>query len=118
MSFPSLLQYEHADRAQWSNNPSGTTNYSAEFNFTDAQTSISLNSQPSASFWLRLFATTTDSIPRVVTYLEAPITVYDGPISPSYIQPSWYFGVFTDVNGNLISPPISGPKTKPASPPP
>jgi hypothetical protein len=90
--------------AQWSNNPSGTTNYSAEFNFTDAQTSISLNSQPSASFWLRLFATTTDSIPRVVTYLEAPITVYDGPISPSYIQPSWYFGVFTDVNGNLISP--------------
>jgi len=90
--------------AQWSNNPSGSTNYSAEFNFTDAQTSISLNSQPSASFWLRLFATTTDSIPRVVTYLEAPITVYDGPISPSYIQPSWYFGVFTDVNGNLISP--------------
>src|SRR5208282_3434082 len=90
--------------AQWSNNPSGSTNYSAEFNFTDAQTSISLNSQPSASFWLRLFATTTDSVPRVVTYLEAPITVYDGPISPSYVQPSWYFGVFTDINGNLISP--------------
>ncbi len=88
----------------WTNYGPAYTNYNVEFNFSDAQTSINLNGQASQNYWLRLFATTTDSIPRVVTYLEGPVTVFDGPISPLYSAPPWPLGLYVDTNGNLLSP--------------
>jgi hypothetical protein len=88
--------------ANWTNNSPGASNYDVEFNFTDAQTSINLNSQSSQSYWLRVFGSTTDSVPRIVTYLEGPITVYDGPISPEYVAPNWAYGVFVDMSDDLL----------------
>ncbi len=80
----------------WVSNTPGFTNYNVEFQFTDAQTSFSLNNQAAQSFWLRIYAVTTDSIPRTVTYLECPVTVYDGPISPFYTALNWPMQVYLD----------------------
>jgi hypothetical protein len=94
-----------------SNSPLSLTNWNFEFNFSDAQTSITLNGQAAQGYWLRLFATTTDATPRIITYLEGPVTVYDGPISSSPSVPSAWFRVGIDVFGNeqpQIYDPVSG----------
>jgi hypothetical protein len=90
--------------ANWTNGPTGSTNQNVVFNFTAAQSSIPLNSQASQSYWLRLYALTTDSVPKTVTYLETPATVYDGPISAIYNPPAWDTAVAVDSSGNLVSP--------------
>jgi hypothetical protein len=63
--------------AAWTNGPTGSTNQNVTFNFTSTQSSIPLNSQSSQSYWVRIYAVTTDSIPKTVTYLQTTATVYD-----------------------------------------
>ena len=65
--------------AQWTNDT--TPFYHAAFVFPNSQTAISLNGQASASYWLRITLTTADATPKVITLLDAPITVLDGPVS-------------------------------------
>jgi hypothetical protein len=91
--------------ANWTNGDTvASTNWNAQFIFSNAQTSFTLNSQASQLYWLRIFATTTNAVPRVVTYLESPITVWDGPISPDYIAPGWPLGIYVNLLGQLLSP--------------
>ena len=53
----------------------------AAFIFPNNQTGISLNGQNSVNYWLRVTALTTDSPAKIITLLDGPITVRDGPIS-------------------------------------
>jgi hypothetical protein len=70
----------------WTNNtglgPRGyPTNFAARFIFPSAQTAISLNGQASAGYWIRIYVTTAYTPPAVITCLQGPITVLDGPIA-------------------------------------
>ena len=84
---------------QWSGNTSPF--YHAAFIFPNSQTAISLNGQPSVNYWLRLTAQTTDSPPRLITLLDAPITVKDGPISTASAPPLGGFRLYT-VAGQIV----------------
>ncbi|MGP8235220.1 MAG: hypothetical protein ACLQVW_07415 [Limisphaerales bacterium] len=90
--------------AAWTNGPTGSTNQNVTFNFTSTQSSIPLNSQASQSYWIRIYAVTTDSIPKTVTYLESTATIYDGPLTAIYNPPSWNTAVAVDSFGNLVNP--------------
>ncbi len=67
----------------------------AAFVFPNAQTAISLGGQASANFWLRVTVATTDSPAKIITALDGPITVRDGPISTASVPPSPGFRMFT-----------------------
>jgi len=86
----------------WLSNSPPDTNWHAQFYFPDTQTSVGLNGQASQTYWLRLAAGTTNN--RTVTFLEGPVTVYDGPISPDYIAPAFPFSLAVDQYGNLYPP--------------
>lgn len=83
-----------------SNPPPSLTNFSMEFQFSDAQSSLPLGGEAAASFWLRVAALSTNG--RNVTYLECPITVYDGPINPNW-SPSTWAGIPLDGLGDVLS---------------
>lgn len=86
-------------QAQWSNNTAPYCH--AAFVFPNSQTAISLGGQSSVNYWLRILAQTTDVPARLITLLDGPITVKDGPISSlSAPQPAW-FRMFT-VAGNVV----------------
>ena len=86
----------------WISNSPPDTNWHAQFYFPDTQTSIPLNGQPSQTYWMRVAATGTNN--RISTFLEGPVTVYDGPISPDYIAPAFPFSVAVDQYDNLYPP--------------
>jgi hypothetical protein len=71
----------------WTSNSLPDTNWQAQFYFPSVQTSFSLNGQASQTYWMRIFATQTNS--RIVTFMEGPITIYDGPSNPDYVPPVW-----------------------------
>jgi hypothetical protein len=80
------------------------TNYHLAFDFVPAQTAIPLNGQAQQGYWLRCYGVTTDAAPRTITFLEAPVTVWDGPISDTYLPPETNFSIWTDDLGNLVYP--------------
>ncbi len=84
---------------QWSNNTSPF--YHAAFVFPNSQTAVALNGQASVNYWLRILAQTTDTPAKIVTLLDGPITVRDGPISTaSPPTPAWFR--FYTVAGNTV----------------
>lgn len=85
--------------AAWSNNAAGSfTNWNLEFDFTSPQTSITLNGQAAQGYWLRLYCQTTNATAGTVTYVEGPITVFDGPInSVALPAPAFYESIL--ING-------------------
>lgn len=62
-------------------NAGGSSNAHANFIFPNSQTAIGLGGAASVNYWLRITAQTTDSTPKVITLLNGPITVKDGPVS-------------------------------------
>jgi len=88
--------------AGWISNSAPDTNWHAQFYFPDTQTSIPLNGQASQTYWMRLAAGTTNN--RTVTFLEGPVTIYDGPISPDYIAPGFPASLAVDQYVNLYPP--------------
>ena len=78
-------------QAQWSDNtnsgspqtaPTLPTSFQhAAFIFHNSQTAVSLIGQASQNFWLRITALTSDSPAKIITLLDGPITVRDGPIN-------------------------------------
>jgi hypothetical protein len=84
---------------EWTNN---TTPFNhAAFVFPNSQTAISLNGQSSISYWLRIFATTTDGTPKQITLMEGHIMVYDAPISTASVPPLAAFRLYT-VGGQVV----------------
>jgi len=78
--------------------------YHAAFLFPNSQTAlISLNGAPSANYWLRITAQTTDSPSKVITLLDGPITVKDGPITAGS-SPTAPYDVFRiyEVSGRMV----------------
>jgi hypothetical protein len=65
--------------AEWTGDTSPF--YHAAFLFPNAQTTINLNGQASANYWLRIFLTTADSPAKQITLAEGNITIKDGPVS-------------------------------------
>jgi hypothetical protein len=53
----------------------------AAFIFANAQTYITLNGAASQNYWLRITLLTADATAKVMTLLEGPVTVLDGPVS-------------------------------------
>jgi len=84
---------------EWSGNTSPFCH--AAFIFPNSQTAISLNGQPSVNYWLRITAQTTDSPPRLITLLDGPITVKDGPVSTVSAPPLGGFRLYT-VAGQIV----------------
>jgi hypothetical protein len=95
-------------QSQWSNNTSPF--YHAAFVFPNSQTAISLNGQATVNYWLRILAQTTDTPAKIITLLNGPITVKDGPVSmASAPAPAWLR--FFTVAGNIVPQlydPVSG----------
>jgi hypothetical protein len=85
----------------WTSNSLPDTNWQAEFYFPGMQTSIPLNGQASQTYWLRLVALTTNN--HTVTFMEGPITVYDGPYLQSYIAPGFPLSLAVDQFGDLMT---------------
>jgi hypothetical protein len=95
-------------QSQWSNNTSPF--YHAAFIFPNSQTAVGLNGQAAVNYWLRLLAQTTDTPAKIITLLDGPITVKDGPISTVSPPAPAYFRFFT-VAGNIVPQlydPVSG----------
>jgi len=86
-------------QTEWTNNT--TPFYHAAFIFPNSQTAISLNGQSSINYWLRIFATTTDTTPKVITLLEGAINIKDGPISSASVPPLAQFRFYT-VAGQIV----------------
>jgi len=95
-------------QSQWSNNTSPF--YHAAFVFPNSQTAVSLNGQATVNYWLRILAQTTDTPAKLITLLDGPVTVKDGPISAASAPPPGYFRFYT-VAGNIVPQlydPVSG----------
>jgi hypothetical protein len=95
-------------QAQWSNNTSPY--YHAAFVFPNSQTAVNLNGQATVNYWLRIFVQTTDSPAKLITLLDGPVTIKDGPISAASAPQPAYFRFFT-VAGNVVPQlydPVSG----------
>jgi hypothetical protein len=95
-------------QTEWSNNTSPF--YHAAFVFPNSQTAVSLNGQAAVNYWLRILAQTTDTPARIITLLDGPVTVKDGPVSAASPPPPAYFR-FCTVAGNVVPQlydPVSG----------
>jgi hypothetical protein len=95
-------------QAQWTNNTAPF--YHAAFIFPNSETAVPLNGQGSVNYWLRITAQTTDSPAKIVTLLDGPITVKDGPIS-TVSAPAQGYLRFYNVAGNIVPQlydPVSG----------
>jgi len=78
-----------------------TTNQHLDVTFGTNLTSISIGGQASQGYWLRVFLTTTNA--GIITALEGPITVQDGPIGPGAAQ-TIYNQIIVDPLANLVTP--------------
>jgi hypothetical protein len=96
-------------QAQWNGNNTSACCHAA-FVFPNSQTAVSLNGQASVNYWLRVLAQTSDAPPKIITLLDGPITVRDGPISTvAAPAPAWFR--LQTVGGNLVPQlydPVSG----------
>lgn len=95
-------------QTEWSNNTAPF--YHAAFIFPNAQTAISLNGLATVNYWLRILAQTTDVPAKVITLLNGPVTVKDGPVS-SVSAPAAAWLRFSTVAGNIVPQlydPVSG----------
>jgi len=95
-------------QSEWTGNTSPYCH--AAFLFPNSQTAVSLNGQAAVNYWLRIIAQTTDSPPKLITLLDGPITVRDGPISAVSAPAPGYFRMFT-VAGSVVPQiydPVSG----------
>ncbi|MGD0813366.1 MAG: hypothetical protein ABSA83_07160 [Verrucomicrobiota bacterium] len=93
-------------QAQWTAN----TGCHAAFLFSNNQTAASLNGQATVNYWIRLLAQTTDTPAKIITLLDGPVTVKDGPISTVSAPPGAWFRLQT-VGGNIVPQvfdPVSG----------
>ncbi len=86
----------------WISNSLPDTNWHAQFYFPGPQTAVPLNGQASQTFWMRIAGAATNN--RTITFMEGPVTVYDGPISPDYIAPAFPSSLPVDQFGNLYPP--------------
>jgi hypothetical protein len=86
-------------QANW--NAGGSANSHAQFIFPNSQTGIPLNGAASQSYWLRVFATTTDTTPKIIPLIEGPITVLDSPITELSAPPLAGARFYT-VSGQLV----------------
>jgi hypothetical protein len=82
-------------------NTGGSANAHANFVFPNSATAININGQASIQYWLRIFATTTDSTPKIVPLIEGPITVMDSPVTELSTPPLAGARFFT-VSGQLV----------------
>jgi hypothetical protein len=82
-------------------NAGGSANSHAQFIFPNSQTAIPLNGAASQSYWLRIFATTTDTTPKIIPLIEGPITVLDGPMTELSAPPLAGARFYT-VNGQVV----------------
>jgi hypothetical protein len=75
----------------------------AAFIFQNSQTYIPLQGNPSMTYWLRITLTTADAPAKVMTLLDGPVTVLDGPMNGS-AAPAIMGNVrtWTDGSGNLV----------------
>ena len=93
---------------QWSNNTSPFCH--AAFVFPNSQTAVSMNGQAAVNYWIRILAQTTDAPAKIITLLDGPVTVKDGPISTaSPPAPGWFR--FYTLGGNTVPQlydPVSG----------
>ncbi|MGP8200211.1 MAG: hypothetical protein ACLQU4_11995 [Limisphaerales bacterium] len=95
-------------QAEWSNNTSPYCH--AAFLFPNSQTAVSLNGQATVNYWLRVLAQTTDTPAKIITLLDGPVTIKDGPISTTSAPPPAWFRLQT-VGGNIVPQvfdPVSG----------
>jgi len=95
-------------QAEWTGNTAPYCH--AAFLFPNSQTALNLGGQASVNYWLRILAQTTDSPAKLITLLDGPITVKDGPISAVSAPQPGYFRFFT-VAGNVLPQlydPVSG----------
>ena len=95
-------------QSQWSNNTSPFCH--AAFLFPNTQTAVNLNGQATVNYWLRILAQTTDSPAKIITLLNGPVTVKDGPVSTASPPAPSYLRFFT-VAGNIVPQlydPVSG----------
>jgi hypothetical protein len=82
-------------------NAGGSANSHAQFIFPNSQTAISLGGAASVNYWLRITAQTTDSTAKVITLIDGPITVKDGPISTASTPPPGSWRTYT-VGGQIV----------------
>lgn len=73
----------------------------AAFTFAHGLTAISLGGATAVNYWLRVFAQTSDSPAKIITLLDGPITVRDGPISTLSAPPLAGARLFS-VNGQAV----------------
>jgi hypothetical protein len=88
-------------QSQWSDNTSPF--YHAAFVFPNSQTAVSLNGQATVNYWLRLLAQTADTPAKIITLLDGPITVKDGPIGTLSAPPGQGFKIVTVGGRNFIA---------------
>lgn len=86
-------------QAEWTNNTSPYCH--AAFVFPNSQTAINLNGQAAVNYWLRILAQTTDSPAKIITLLDGPVTVKDGPIASASPPTAAWFRFYT-VAGNIV----------------
>jgi hypothetical protein len=86
-------------QTEWTNNT--TPYYHAAFLFTNSQTAINLGGASSVNYWLRISALTSDSPAKMLTLLDGPITVKDGPIS-AFNAPSLASLRLYNVGGQIV----------------
>jgi hypothetical protein len=82
-------------------NAGGSANSHAQILFPNSQTGVNLNGQASVNYWLRITALTTDTAPKLITLLNGPITVKDGPDTQLSAPPLAGARFFT-VSGQLV----------------
>ncbi len=86
-------------QTEWSNDSAPF--YHAAFLFPNSQTAISLGGQASVNYWLHITAQTTDTVPKIITLLDGPITVRDGPIIAASPPPAAALRFYT-VSGQIV----------------
>jgi hypothetical protein len=86
-------------QTEWTNDSAPF--YHAAFLFPNSQTAISLGGQTSVNYWLHITAQTTDTVPKIITLLDGPITVRDGPIIAASAPPAAALRFYT-VGGQIV----------------
>jgi hypothetical protein len=94
-------------QAEWTNDT--TPFYHAAFLFPNSQTAVGLGGLASVNYWFRITAQTTDTPPKMITLLDGPVTVRDGPISTASPPPLAAFRLYM-VAGQIV-PQLLDPAT-------
>jgi len=104
LNAPLLAQTVNAAAINQSLNPvnwTAGTDQHATFTFSNTQTAVDLGGAPQKNFWLRIFATTSDSPAKIITLDEGGIIVNDGPVSSISSVPAGAFRLFS-VSGQVV----------------